>query len=98
MIVLSGLSFLLAAVQAEPQLIGHRGVFTLREGQVSVDHDTSDPHPIFAGVQGRGDREVLWCRVNIGTPVRASEAAARFALLTERDEQILHRSRKFDSQ
>ena len=30
--------------------------------------------------------------------VRASEAAARFALLTERDEQILHRSRKFDSQ
>ena len=57
MIVLSGLSFLLAAVQAEPQLIGHRGVFTLREGQVSVDHDISDPHPIFAGVQGRGDRE-----------------------------------------
>ena len=30
--------------------------------------------------------------------VRASEAAATFALLTERDEQILHRSRKFDSQ
>ena len=30
------LSFLLAAVQAEPQLIGHRGIFTLREGQVTV--------------------------------------------------------------
>ena len=30
--------------------------------------------------------------------VRASEAAARFALLTERDEKILHRSRKYESQ
>ena len=30
--------------------------------------------------------------------VRASEAAARFALITERDEQILQRSRKYDSQ
>jgi len=70
MIVLLVLSFLLAAVQAEPQLIGHRGIFTLREGQVYRDEET----------------------------VRASEAAARFALLTERDEQILHRSRKYESQ
>jgi len=68
--VLCLLSLLLAAVHAEPQLIGHRGIINLRDGQVYRDEET----------------------------VRASEAAARFALITERDEQILQRSRKYDSQ
>ena len=35
MIVLCGLSVMVALVQAEPQLIGHRGIFTLGEGQVN---------------------------------------------------------------
>ena len=39
MIMLSLLSLLLAAVHAEPQLIGHRGIINLRDGQVVAIHN-----------------------------------------------------------
>ena len=39
MIVLCLLSLLLAAVHAEPQLIGHRGIINLRDGQVVAIHN-----------------------------------------------------------
>lgn len=57
MIVLCGLSVMLAVVRAEPQLIGHRGIFTLREGQVNnvtpiIMSEFLRSLSILAGVQG----------------------------------------------